>query len=626
MRLCTILSIIAVLLCSCTEPNEEQRPAFGFTRTTIEVAEIGGDYEAGYTLNDTMGITPVAVTEAEWIADIDNSTVGTIRFRVLPNLGDTPREATITLRHTSTKETPTCIITQPAGPDTHLALEITKLDYSECEVSITPHNDELQYIVMMAEKSYLTGLNISNTEELIEADRSLFNSYVAGDKSLEATLEEGNIAMQGNVKRVWQDLSPAREYVIYAYGIYLNGDVYECITPVSHILVEKRLPERSTELFEVDITADGPEVTFDVAPKSWEGYYAVQIIEDTEAGYVEQGLPFTPEAEEAVAEAFFHIADHLYYFEEMDAEAIMQQLGYRGDTTFSKTLNANHRYMALIYAIASDNGNVPMVVSHPEVYYFTTGTVERSEMTFEVCFENVRPRSVDVTITPSSDEPYTAVLMYAKNMPTGDKQEQLEYVMSKYAPFELSGTYIEHITQLPPATEFILAVYGYYAGAATTDLFIYRFATMEDGEGKNYITAVATTAYDLGEVAALEPYYASFVGYADYFMSIDITTATPAPALHFDIFRSDVTTEYSLEEIREGLLESSYSSSPDWALCTYGNEYVICGLAEDSNGYVGELYVSEPFVFVREDVGDAAQFVELYSDYVTRSVLKQSIF
>jgi hypothetical protein len=282
--------------------------------------------------------------------------------------------------------------------------------------------------------------------------------------------------------------------------------------------------------------------------------------------------------------------------------------------------------MALTYAIDSEDGNVPMVVSKPIVTYFTTGTVERSDMTFEVTFDNIRPRSVDVTITPSSEEQYSAVLMYAKNLPSGDKQQQLEYVISKYAPLELTGVYREHISQLPPDTEFILAVYGYYASAATTDLFLYHFTTLEDGEGTNHITEVHATAYDLTEVVALEPYYSAFMGYADYFMSIDIETATPSPSLHFDIFRSDVMEEYSEDEIRQSLLDYAYTSSPDWALCSYGNEYVICGLAEDENGYVGELFVSQPICFERSDVGDAAIFVELYSDYVTRNGLTQSIF
>lgn len=616
MRQLALLFTSLCLLVACNNEAVNHAPKFSVTPQSIEVSNIGGYYNISYSLSDMGGINPVAVTEAEWIVDIDNTQEGTIGFRVLPNETMSPREAVVTLRHISTTETPQFVVKQAAGAESYLTLEVTKLDYSECEVNITPHDEDMLYVVTMAEKSYLTGLNISNTEELVAADITQYNSYLGGNESLEEFLTRSKLAIKGKQTRVWCDLSPAKEYVVYAYGIYLRGDDYECVTPVSYTLIEKRMPKRSEESFEVSITAEGPEVTFTIEPKSWEGYYMVQLVEDSEAGYIEQGMAFSERAEEQVAEAFFYIADHLYYYEELSAEEVMQQLGYKGSATFSKTLNADHRYMALIYAIDSTDGNVPMVVSKPMVEYFSTGSVERSDMTFTVEFSNIRPRSVDVSITPSTEESYTAVLMYAKNLPSGDKQEQLEYVMSKYAPLELAGTYSEHISQLPPATEFVLAVYGYYAGAATTDLFIYRFTTLEDGEGTNSITQVRCSAYDLGEVAYLEPYYASFLGYADYFMSIEVVTEHPSPALHFDIFRRDVLEEYTEDEIRESLLDYAYTSSPDWALCTYGNEYVICGLAEDENGYVGELFISDIVTFQKSDIGNAEEFIELYKEYV----------
>ena len=614
-RIASIL-LLSLMVASCTEHKGETRPSFSIEVTTIESSHLGGDIAISYTLEQSNNINPVAVTEAEWIVDIDNTTPGVITFRVLPNNATTPREAVVALRHISTTETPQFTVRQAAMEGEMLTLEVTNLDYSECEVTITPCSDDMLYVVTMAEQSYLTGMNITDVEELVVADIVQYNSYITDEQSLEELLLERNLAISGKQRRMWQDLSPAREYVVYAYGIYLRGDKYECVTPVAYTLINKRLPERSTEEFDIEIVANGPEVAFNITPLTWDGYYVVQIIEDSEAGYIEQGLPFTATAEDQVAEALFYIADHLYYFEELSAEDIMRQLGYKGEASFTKTLNANHRYMALTYAIASDNGNVPMVVSKPIVSYFTTGGVEHSEMTFTAEFSNIRPRSVDVTITPSLDETYSAVLIYAKNLPEGDKQEQLEWVMTKYAPLELSGVYSEHISQLPPATEFILAVYGYYAGAATTDLFLYRFTTLEDGEGTNRVTDVRCSAYDLSEVAELEPYYASFLGYADYFISIEVATEKPSPSLHFDIFRSDVLEEYSESEIRQSLLDYSYTSSPDWALCTYDNEYVICALAEDENGYVGEMFISEPISFGRADVGDAAIFVELYKEWV----------
>lgn len=607
--------LLLILTTSCNNDTPSSAKEFSATPSLIEISEIGGECVVEYNLPKYIGtMLPVVVCDTEWITDIDNSQKGKIHLRVLPNYSSEEREAIVELRYIETDTRPRVVIRQRGLSGDKLSIEISEVGYSECSVKITPSDNDIRYIAMMAEKRYFTEQGITDEETLLYSDRTLFESYT--DKSLEQFLEDSGIAMQGTQTKLWQDLSPAKEYVIYAYGIYVNGDNYDRITPVYYTTVSKRLPERSVQNFSATITAEGPEVSFDIMPESWDGYYMVQLVEDSEAGYIEQGLPFTTLNEEQVAEAFFYISDHMYYFEGKSSEEIMQQLGYKGQASFHKTLNANHRYMALIYAIAAEDDNIPMVVSQLQVEYFTTGTVERSDMTFDVEFTNIRPRSVDVCITPSKDETYTAVMMYASSLPEGDKEEQLDYVMSKYAPLELSGIYKEHIDQLPPDTEFIIAVCGYYAGAPTTDLFLYRFTTAKDGKGNNKIVEVRFSAYDMAEVAALEPYYASMMGYADYFLSMEVETLTPSPTLHYELYAKSQYDSYTHEEIRASLLEYAYTSSPDWALCNYGNEYVLCGLAEDENGYVGEMFVSEPIMFTKEQTSDAAIFVKLYEEYV----------
>ena len=607
--------LLLILTTSCNNDTPSSAKEFSATPSLIEISEIGGECVVEYNLPKYIGtMLPVVVCDTEWITDIDNSQKGKIHLRVLPNYSSEEREAIVELRYIETDTRPRVVIRQRGLSGDKLSIEISEVGYSECSVKITPSDNDIRYIAMMAEKRYFTEQGITDEETLLYSDRTLFESYT--DKSLEQFLEDSGIAMQGTQTKLWQDLSPAKEYIIYTYGIYVNGDNYDRITPVYYTTVSKRLPERSVQNFSATITAEGPEVSFDIMPESWDGYYMVQLVEDSEAGYIEQGLPFTTLNEEQVAEAFFYISDHMYYFEGKSSEEIMQQLGYKGQASFHKTLNANHRYMALIYAIAAEDDNIPMVVSQLQVEYFTTGTVERSDMTFDVEFTNIRPRSVDVCITPSKDETYTAVMMYASSLPEGDKEEQLDYVMSKYAPLELSGIYKEHIDQLPPDTEFIIAVCGYYAGAPTTDLFLYRFTTAKDGKGNNKIIEVRFSAYDMAEVAALEPYYASMMGYADYFLSMEVETLTPSPTLHYELYAKSQYDSYTHEEIRASLLEYAYTSSPDWALCNYGNEYVLCGLAEDENGYVGEMFVSEPIMFTKEQTSDATIFVKLYEDYV----------
>ena len=617
MRLLGLIlaALVACVSCNNSDPKGAAEE-FGVSTSVVECTDLGGSVKIKYHLKEYVGsVMPAIVEEVDWITDVDNTKRGEITFRVLPNYDTESRETVVELRYLNVDARPRVTIRQSGQQGDKLNIEIASISYSECSVKIEPQHDTMSYIVMMAEKAYFRDSNITDEISLVDADKALFNSYVVGG-TLEDFLTQGGLALQGAKTKKWEGLSPAKEYIIYAYGVYISDDVYERVTPVYHLAVDKRLPERTAQNFDVNIEANGPEVEFNIAPQGWDGYYMVQIVEDSEAGYIEQGLPLGVEFEDAVSEAFFYISDHLFYFEEKSAEEIMAQLGYRGEVSFAKTLNANHRFMAIIYAIEAVEGGVPMMVSNATVKYFSTGSVERSDMTFDVKFENIKPRSVDISIVPSKDESYTAVMMFANNLPVGDKQEQLDYVISKYEPLELRGVYKEHIDQLPPETEFVIAVCGYYAGVPTTDLFVYRFATAKDGVGANEVIKAEFSAYDIAEVAALEPYYKSMLGYADYFLSMELTAQSAAPSLHFELYAKSQYDSYTHEDIRESMLEYAYTSSPDWALCSYGNEYILCALAEDENGYVGDMYVSEPIMFTREQTSNAAIFVELYKEYV----------
>lgn len=614
----TLISTLFITAISCkndTFENDNSSRVIPETQE-ITVTEYGARCHIEYSIENPISSSPLSVKSSEpWVVDIDTSTSGTVSFTVLCNDSSEPREAILTLRYPSQKHHPEVAIKQAACADEKLSLELKNVDYSECSVDVIPATNDITYIVMIAERDYFATNEITNAEELVYANEIYFRGYMAAEEDLEEFLVRSNFGRCGGCTQGWRDLSPAKEYIIYTYGVAVIDNTLHRTTPVYYLSIESRLPERHSTAFTVTAVSDGPEVSVKVEPHDWQGYYMVQFVADTEAGYITEGEEFTEDNEEALAESFFYIADHLFYFEQLSAEEVMQELGYKGAVDIAKTLDANHKYMILVYAIDSIDGNVPMVVSHPTVEYLATGNVAGVDMTFDVQITNIRPRSVDISITPSADYPYTAVMMYASNLPEGTPEEQLAFIMEKYPPLELTGHYEEHIDQLPPSTEFVLAVYGYYAGAATTPLYTYHFTTKDDGVGGNTISEVRCSAYDIREVVALEPYYSSYVGYADYFLSVEVITAESSPTLHFDIIPSSMLEEYGLEYIRESLLEYSYTSSPDWTLCTYGNEYVVCGMAEDESGYVGELYVSEPISFTYEQRSGAQEFVDTYKDY-----------
>ena len=77
-------------------------------------------------------------------------------------------------------------------------------------------------------------------------------------------------------------------------------------------------------------------------------------------------------------------------------------------------------------------------------------------MTFEVEFSNIMPRSVDVSIVPSTDEQYTAVMMYAKNLPAtpemnGMWKEQKKSLIITFLATANTTKKMKHFTSLTMA-------------------------------------------------------------------------------------------------------------------------------------------------------------------------------
>lgn len=616
------IAIVAMssLVVGCSSGDVEplsNNVAIEVSQQSFEVADDGATLSLRFSLAEpVVGIDPLPVCDAEWVTDFDIPFDNILSFRVKPNPYSEPRATVVEIRYPGVDTPARVEIRQKASAGEKFLIEVTDNDYSTCAVKITPHNAETHYIVMMAERDYFAEMDINDVESLVESDNRYFYAYVGENHSMADFLKDNGITLQGTQTKRWESLSPVTEYVIYCYGIEASKERFERVTPVSYIEIPKRMPERQQIKFDIDIAVDGVDVALDIVPQDWQGYYMVQLIKDTDEGFIAEGEPRDENFAERVAESFFYLSDNLYYYYEYSIEQIMEELGERGATTYTQTLHANHKYMALLYAIDSIDGNIPMMVSEPVVEYFTTGSVERSDLQFEVNITNIMPRSADIEIIPSNnEESYSAVVMYANRLPEGDNDTQLDYIMENYSPFEISGYYFESVVGLQPDNEFIVAIYGIYGGSPTTDLFIYRFRTNAEGEGTNRITDVAFTAYDLQEVVAIEDYYTMLVGYGEYLLSMEVTTERPTHRVHFSLYVAAQVEEFGLEAVRADLLDYSYTSMFDWALCNYDTEYIICGLAEDEEGNVGEMYVSEPITIRRGETGDAKEFVERYADY-----------
>ena len=93
-----LVALISCVSCSNDKP-EKDNTDFSVVNGVIEASDMGGEFEIEYRLVNYVGsVMPAAVTDAEWVVDIDNTTKDVVRFRILPNFEARERETVIRLK------------------------------------------------------------------------------------------------------------------------------------------------------------------------------------------------------------------------------------------------------------------------------------------------------------------------------------------------------------------------------------------------------------------------------------------------------------------------------------------------------------------------------------------------
>ena len=177
-RCLTYMFAALLLVVGCKQQDvDDGKIAIKLSADSVIVSEEGGICEIGYSIkNPINGVTPTLRFDAKWIVDVDTSERGVLRFRVLVNDETTPREAVVELLYPSLDVVPQFVVCQSGVAEAKFDIAISDMQYSECTAQITPLRSDMPFIVMMAEKSYFSGVGIYDTTTLIDADVNYFNS------------------------------------------------------------------------------------------------------------------------------------------------------------------------------------------------------------------------------------------------------------------------------------------------------------------------------------------------------------------------------------------------------------------------------------------------------------------
>ena len=119
------------------------------------------------------------------------------------------------------------------------------------------------------------------------------------------------------------------------------------------------MPEMYDVSFNINCKMSGSTATLSIDPGDWSGYYNVQIAPEDSLHYIEPGMQMTEGAIKSLANKFYISARNA-----MKGGASAEQF-----RTLDVQLQAGKKYMIIVFAVESKDGEVPVLRSMPSLLY-----------------------------------------------------------------------------------------------------------------------------------------------------------------------------------------------------------------------------------------------------------------
>lgn len=600
---CALLSV--VFFASCTDTPET--PVDSVTKVTLEqtvvdvVAE-GGVFSVDYTVENPLpGIDVVGKTSVEWITSIV-AEGGVLKFSVAANGQPEERSAYINVKYPNVDDV-SLEVRQAGFEGVTFQMEISNKTTTTCTSKVVPSDSEVPYIIYMAELDYFYNMGITTAEELFIDDYNYFMGMAEqyDVAMLEEFLLMNQIAFKGESVISWTNMTPDKEYVLYAYAIDVNDENndYTLGSPIAHMMFSLSSSELSEVKFDVQIEVDGPEATYTIKPIDYNGKYYLDIYAEGDYMYRSPGTELDDSYVRTVTNTWMSMIS-IYMQSGYSAEQLFEIMCLEGEETYSEVRDAATNYAMVLYAIEMVDG-LPQVASKPQLVNFSTEAVEMSDMTIDIKVENNYVRVADVSVTPSTEEPYTVALVATEEVPDSTDGEIMSWLITNFDMSLYRGSIFSHVNTLQPETAYTVFAFGYYGGTITTELFRVDFMTEAAGECQNSVVGIEWNGpYSLAELEAYDSSkyynYGMFESMGWYAMWAEIETAEPSQDMFFTIYRADRYTIEGKEAIFNDLV--TYASAQKKLLTgESGVLYVMCAVIMDYKGNYSPMWVSEPFMY-----------------------------
>jgi hypothetical protein len=197
-------------------------------------------------------------------------------------------------------------------------------------------------------------------------------SYLALAQRNNMTLEElmarvtPQLIYRGDAEREFSGMQPGATYTIYSYGIEFNGNSYTMTTPLHTTIVDIPMPSMYDVSFDIATSISSTMANIQITPSNWSGYYAVQIAPDDSLHYIPEGEQLTEYTINNLASSFYSNARNAMKGG-YSAEQYLRSSCYSGTCNVNIQLSTGKKYMVIVFAVESTDGDIPVMRSIPTI-------------------------------------------------------------------------------------------------------------------------------------------------------------------------------------------------------------------------------------------------------------------
>lgn len=584
--------------CQEKEPQKEETPApqIQLRKTEVTIASDGASVNIAYMIeNDVEGRKISVANDADWLT-VDTGKARVLTLSALVNETGAQRHTDVTISYEGAEDV-VLSVTQEffVSP---LTISISKVTATGVTFSVTTSDESLTWIPMV---TYKDGFEYyESADELFQYDLEYF-AYLADirDMTLSEFLET-MVASGSMVNVPFDGLQPSTDYVLYAYGITVDG---RRTTDIVHEAFRTEDPYEGDIVFSFDASEDDYILSYTITPSHTGVPYFYGIapktrIDEWKSRY-KGDLRAAIQAEEIDSEInelidLGMISGPEDYFA-IYSESNVMDWGYY-------ELTASTSYV--IYAVKWDE---QCRLSGPvSTYEHTSSSIDASDNQITLEVTNVTQSSADAVTTVTTEDPYVVMPIRTSELEGLTDEELFAYLVDKYdyiiGEYTYTGSMTKNYTRMRPDTEYTFLAFGYKAGVMTTS----------EMDKVNFRTLPAGNPEDCTFEFSCEPDVDCAF--------IEVTPSDKGQFYHWLVYPSYYTKEDAKNYIRltiQHAYEGDFATFASWELSLGTDsatawdlypetEYKVGAVIMDydTGEFLSDVYFSEPFTTLAKKYAD----------------------